>query len=131
MGVLRSASEQARFQVSSECGCDGIDMIGVDGSSPGRCRHKEQQPSIETLMTLLWATYVIERENRNKDRHRRQTEEIKLGEYPEQLLRAADCDNKIRIKRVEEKSSASSCRRSWAFEPPHERSSERGSEWGN
>ncbi len=56
MGAMRSASEQQLLA------CDCLSG-GVDSCDRGR----ESEPSMECLMTLLWATNVIDREQKRQD----------------------------------------------------------------
>lgn len=56
VGAMRSASEQ--FKLSGDW------MTAAGSAREHRLGDRESSPTVETLMTLLWAIKVIDRENR-------------------------------------------------------------------
>jgi len=128
MAVLRSASDQSRLQVPRDSCCCGI-SFGVSGlvvsSSDvdcAECKNKNMhEPSVEALMTLLWATYTIDREQhriREKELSEQENEgsgDLVLVDAPSRSFnKSEDLEGRkiSNLRKWEEKSA--SCRRSWA-----------------
>jgi len=142
MVVLRSASDQRRLQVPRDCCCGGVGggagVVDV-GRGCAECGSKSEQPSIEALMTLLWATYVIDRERqrdeaRNRKARAQQQEQENEERGDHSLFDAPLSSRKVfehaargisSMERKMEEKSSSSCRRSWASSASLERGGER------
>ena len=87
MGAMRLASEQQLL--ARDCLSGGVDACD---------RSRGQEPSMECLMTLLWATDVIDRELKRQDQAMR-VEEVDPATEIRQACRELDELFKIRSMR--------------------------------
>ncbi len=133
MAVLRSASDQRRFQVSRDCCCADSGRVGTGRGVCAECRSENREPSIAALTTLLWATYVIDRD-RKRDEDRRQQQRDQNGElgahslFDAPSMKALEHErSRPSVSKLEEKS----CRRSWASSPFGQEVERSGERWEN